>query len=89
MGGDFNMITTLLEKKGGIKKLNKDVELFTDFIDTAKLVDIQPKSSTFTWNNKQGGDRLIASRLDRFLISESIIMDGIFSRIRYPPKWRI
>jgi len=52
MGGDFNMITTLLEKKGGIRKLKKDVELFTDFIDTAKLVDIPPKSGTFTWNNK-------------------------------------
>lgn len=36
MGGDFNLITTLLEKKGGISKLNKDAELFTYFIDTAK-----------------------------------------------------
>eukprot|EP00253_Pinus_taeda_P016264 PITA_16264 len=79
LGGDFNMKTTLLEKKGGLRKLNRDAEAFTDFIETVKLVDIHPKSGLFTWNNRRGGDRLIASRLDRFLISESIIMDGIIA----------
>eukprot|EP00253_Pinus_taeda_P026820 PITA_26820 len=77
IGGDFNMITTLLEKKGGIRKLNKDAEVFTSFINDVKLVDILPKSGNFTWNNRRGGERLIASCLDRFLISENIIMDGI------------
>eukprot|EP00253_Pinus_taeda_P013455 PITA_13455 len=77
LGGDFNMITTLLEKKGGLRKLNRDAEAFTDFIETVKLVDVYPKSGLYTWNNRRGGDKLIASRLDRFLISESIIMDGI------------
>eukprot|EP00253_Pinus_taeda_P021470 PITA_21470 len=79
LGGDFNMITTLLEKKGGLRKLNRDAEAFTDFIETVKLVDIHPKSGLFTWNNRRWGDRLIASRLDKFLISESIIMDGIIA----------
>eukprot|EP00253_Pinus_taeda_P001936 PITA_01936 len=77
IGGDFNMITTLLEKKGGLRKLNKDSEAFTSFIDNVKLVDILPKSGNFTWNNRRGGEILIASRLDRFLISENIILDGI------------
>eukprot|EP00253_Pinus_taeda_P018950 PITA_18950 len=77
IGGDFNMITTLLEKKGGLRKLNKDSEAFTSFIDNVKLVDILPKSGNFTWNNRRGGERLIASRLDHFLISENIILDGI------------
>eukprot|EP00253_Pinus_taeda_P009137 PITA_09137 len=75
-GGDFNMITTLLEKKGGLRKLGRDAEAFAYFIETTKLVDVFPKSGSFTWNNRRGGDKLIASRLDRFLISESIIMDG-------------
>eukprot|EP00253_Pinus_taeda_P033845 PITA_33845 len=77
IGGDFNMITTLLENKGGLRKLNKDSEAFTSFIDNVKLVDILPKSGNFTWNNRRGGERLIASRLDQFLISENIILDGI------------
>ena len=54
IGGDFNMITTLLEKKGGLRKPNKDSEAFTSFIDNVKLVDILPKSGNFTWNNRRG-----------------------------------
>eukprot|EP00253_Pinus_taeda_P010319 PITA_10319 len=75
-GGDFNMITTLLEKKGGLRKLGRDAEAFVSFIESTKLVDVIPKSGSFTWNNRRGGDKLIASRLDRFLISESILLDG-------------
>lgn len=76
MGGDFNMITSLLEKKGGLRRLNKDSVLFTEFMESAKLVDIPPKSGLFTWNNRRGGDKRIASRLDRFLISENIMLEG-------------
>lgn len=71
------MITTLLEKKGGIRKLNKDSEAFLDFIVSTKLVDIQPKSGAFTWNNRRGGERQITSRLHKFLISESILLEGV------------
>lgn len=77
IGGDFNMITTLMEKKGGIRRLNKDSEDFLDFINSANLVDVYPKSGAYTWNNKRGGERQIASRLNRFLISESILMEGV------------
>eukprot|EP00253_Pinus_taeda_P009477 PITA_09477 len=77
MGRDFNMITTLLEKKGGLRKLNRDAGAFAEFIDTAKMVDVKPSSCSFTWNNRRGGENLIASRLDRFLISESIVLEGI------------
>lgn len=71
------MITTLLEKRGGLRKLNRDAESFTSFNDNAKLVDIHTKSGNFTWNNIRGRNKMIASRLDRFFIFESIIMDGI------------
>lgn len=36
-----------------------------------------PKSGAFTWNNKRGGERQIASRLDRFLVTESFLLDSI------------
>ena len=39
-GGDFNMITSLGEKKGWIRTLKRDVEAFTSFIRTSNLVDI-------------------------------------------------
>ena len=31
----------------------------------------------YAWNNKRGGDRKIASRLDHFLISGDIIITGV------------
>eukprot|EP00253_Pinus_taeda_P024446 PITA_24446 len=74
---DFNMITSLLEKKGGLRKLNRDDGAFADFIESAKLVDVHPSSYSFTWNNRRGGENLIASHLDKFLISESIVLEGI------------
>jgi len=76
-GGDFNMITALTKKKGDIRSLNRDSEAFKDFIKSARLVDIFPRSGAFTWNNKRGGDRKIASRLDRFLVTETILLEGI------------
>eukprot|EP00253_Pinus_taeda_P005824 PITA_05824 len=76
LGGDFNMITSLMEKKGGLRKLNSDGEQFKDFIDNARLVDVYPKQGKFTWNNRRGGESLISSRLDRFLILEKLLLDG-------------
>lgn len=54
LGGDFNMITSLMEKKGGLRKLNRDGEQFKEFIDNANLVDVYPKQGSFTWNNRRG-----------------------------------
>jgi hypothetical protein len=50
--GDFNIITTLAEKKGGTRRLNRDVEEFSAFIDMMELVDIRTNNGNFTWNNK-------------------------------------
>eukprot|EP00253_Pinus_taeda_P023451 PITA_23451 len=76
LGGDFNMITSLMEKKGGLRKLNRDGEQFKEFIDNTHLVDVYPKQGSFTWNNRRGGANLISSRLDRFLVSENLLLDG-------------
>eukprot|EP00253_Pinus_taeda_P023623 PITA_23623 len=77
LGGDFNMITSLMEKKGGLRKLNRDGEQFKEFIENANLIDMYPKQGGFTWNNRRGGgENLISSRLDRFLVSENLLLDG-------------
>jgi len=55
------MITTLTEKRGGIRKLDKDSEAFLDFIKSANLVDIFPRSGAFMWNKKMGGEKKIVS----------------------------
>lgn len=45
-------------------------------MESAQLVDIPPKNGLYTWNNRRGGENRIASRLDRFLISENILLEG-------------
>jgi hypothetical protein len=50
--GDFNIITTLAEKKGVTRRLDRVAEEFSSFIDTMKLVDIRTNNGHFTWKNK-------------------------------------
>lgn len=76
LGGDFNLITNLQEKKGGTRKLDPTAERFSQLIHQLKLVDTRTANGMFTWNNKRIGEHVVASRLDRFLLSESIVTTG-------------
>ena len=58
--GDFNMIKSLSEKKGGTRTLSKDSLEFQTFIDNMKLVDTDMSNGLFTWNNKRGGEVQVA-----------------------------
>eukprot|EP00253_Pinus_taeda_P003654 PITA_03654 len=40
------------------------------------LVDSATHNGLFTWNNKRGGETQVASKLDRFLISEKLILEN-------------
>jgi exonuclease III len=72
VGGDFNMITTLWEKKGGARRMEGESDSFRDWINNNRLVDIHTNNGPFTWTNKRRLEKSIAVRLDRFLTSESI-----------------
>lgn len=39
-----------------------------------KLVDSETHNGRFTWNNKRGGEAQVASKLDRFLLSEELML---------------
>jgi len=41
-----------------------------------KLVDITTNNGIFTWNNKGGGESQVASKLDRFMISEDLMLNN-------------
>jgi len=75
-GGDFNIITNLKEKKGGRMRLEEDSTGLKEFIQSNQLIDMQTSNGTFTWTNKHRGIHHIASRLDRFLISDNAIHMG-------------
>lgn len=70
------MIRSLSEKKGGIRQLGRDSMAFQNFIMNMGLMDTETINGTFTWNNKRGESSQVASKLDRFIISEDLILTG-------------
>lgn len=75
-GGDFNMITKLEEKIGGRNKLDKESCNLKNFTQNNWLIDMPFNNGFFTWNNKRVGSHQIASRLDRFFLSDNEIHLG-------------
>lgn len=68
------MIKSLSEKKGGTRALSKDSLAFQIFTENMKLVDVETNNGLFTWNNKRGGESQVASKLDRFIIFEDLML---------------
>jgi endonuclease/exonuclease/phosphatase family metal-dependent hydrolase len=77
LAGDFNIITSLAEKRGGTRRLDRDAKEFSKFIDTMEMVDLKTNNGQFIWNNKWMNQYQVATRLDRFLVSELIIMQWL------------
>ena len=76
IGGDFNMITRLEEKRGGWTKLDCESTHFKNYIHNNMLIDMEFNNGIYTWNNKHVDAHQIASWLDRFLISDNAIHLG-------------
>lgn len=65
-----------MEKKGGTRTLGRDSIAFQNFITKMKLVDMETSNGIFTWNNKRGGPTQVASKLDKFIVSEELLLMG-------------
>jgi len=74
--GDFNMIKSLSEKRGGRSIIEPSQLDFMDFINRCGLVDVETVNGWFTWNNRRKGGNSIASRLDRLLITETYLVNS-------------
>ena len=75
MGGDFNLIANLGERKGGRRTMDKFQEDFGVFQAQSSFVDMETSNGWYTWNNKWGGEHLVSSLLDRFLVSDPLYHD--------------
>jgi hypothetical protein len=76
IGGDFNIIHSLGEKRGGSRCLDRDSGDFNALIDELQLIDLGTKNDLYTWTNRKTGTHQIACKLDRFLASESLMLEG-------------
>eukprot|EP00253_Pinus_taeda_P027077 PITA_27077 len=84
--GDFNLIRSLDEKKGGLRRRDHFMDSFNEMIEELRLVDIQSINGIYTWNNRRGGKNRISSRLDRFLVSEAIMKMDVFVEAKIIPS---
>ena len=77
------MITNLREKHVGHMHVEAERLMFKDFILHNHLTDVPTTNGIHTWKNCRSGSQHIASKLDHFLISDTIIhaTGGIFSAI--------
>ncbi|XP_058765950.1 uncharacterized protein LOC131639469 [Vicia villosa] len=70
--GDFNAVKKRSERCGlSSRSCNVEWREFSDFIDETGLVDVPSKGKRFSWFS---GDGKSKSRIDRFLISNNIIL---------------
>ena len=68
LGGDFNSIVSLEEKRGGWARLGPASNLFQTQVDVLSIIDVKPSNGVFTWNNRQSGQETISEHLDGFLV---------------------
>jgi exonuclease III len=71
---------------GGGECLEQESLKFQELIDHLKLVDIENGNGTYTWTNKRSGHQQIACRLDCFLISETLLLEGPMVESNILPK---
>jgi hypothetical protein len=65
-GGDFNLVRNQREKSNGVINFHTS-ELFNEWIDRWRLMEIKDPSRSFTWSNNQMNH--VMATLDRVLVS--------------------
>jgi len=53
MGGDFNIITSLEENKGGLRRLEHEHMDFKDFIQGHQLINLETSNDIYNWTTTE------------------------------------
>ncbi|XP_074305825.1 uncharacterized protein LOC141641047 [Silene latifolia] len=72
VGGDFNNVLNYNERIGS-DITSAEIAPFQDCVHWCQLQDIPAIGSFFTWNNKQGVESRVYSRIDRMLVNDEWI----------------
>lgn len=65
--GDFNEVSSRLEKQGGRPVSASRLESFNTLISDCSLMDLECKGLSYTWTNNRVGSANIRERIDRAL----------------------
>ncbi|CAK8540833.1 unnamed protein product [Lathyrus sativus] len=71
LGGDFNAVKLVKERKGRIVSVNRlEMDDFFCFIESMEVVDPTPIDRNFSWFSSDG---VSISHLDKFLLSQGLM----------------
>ncbi|KAF9618929.1 hypothetical protein IFM89_002924 [Coptis chinensis] len=73
VAGDFNVVTSNEERKGGRLPCQTAVNEFVEFINGNALIDTTSFSFKFSWSNKRHGDKRMVQKIDRILVNQKWI----------------
>ena len=84
--GDLNLTVSTEEVWGRSVNLGPQAGFFRALFQAHKLIDVHPDKIVPTWRNGRLGTDSIAKRLDKFLVSEDILLSvGLYrSWVEYP-----
>lgn len=73
IGGDFNEISNLSEKEGGRARVQRQMDLFNEMMESCGLRDLGFSGDIFTWRKGSKGSSWIREKLDRFLGNNDMV----------------
>ncbi|VFQ69368.1 unnamed protein product [Cuscuta campestris] len=72
IGGDFNVVASLVEHKGKVSPSTKGILEFSECIERCGLNNLEPVGGVFTWTGNRSHGRLWR-RLDRALVNNALL----------------
>ena len=73
--GDVNITTSWVEIWGHNARIDEEIGYFKHKIENSGFIEVEPLKWVPTWRNNSYGIEGVAKRLDRFLVSESIMYE--------------
>ncbi|CAM8951160.1 unnamed protein product [Rhodiola kirilowii] len=86
LAGDFNVISSWSEKKGGNNSNHSAMTDFNNFIAQAGILDAGFLGPPFTWSNNRQGNNRIWERLDRVLLNGRALADFPEMQVTHLPR---
>ncbi|GAA0170967.1 hypothetical protein LIER_43889 [Lithospermum erythrorhizon] len=82
---DFNNILEKEEKEGGNERSERSMQLFRNFVQRDKLLDLGYVGNSFTWCNRRSGEDCVKMRLDRALCDAQCGLNFLHSAVTHLP----
>ena len=77
LGGDLNLTLNNNESWGKNARPDALAPFFTHLFKQKSLIDLAPIKHMPTWRNRRSGDQTVSKRIDRFLVSDSLIWSDL------------